>query len=87
MFADFRKFLETQKVRIDEESFKTDEAFIRAMIHYDIDVALFGVGEARRNLIAKDPQAQLALQQFGEAQKLAQLSKSHPAKPGGRGGQ
>jgi carboxyl-terminal processing protease len=87
MFADFRKFLETQKIRIDEESFKTDEAFIRAMIHYDIDVALFGVGEARRNLIVKDPQAQLALQQFGEAQKLAQLSKSHPAKPGGRGGQ
>ena len=44
-------------------------AFIRAMIHYDIDLALFGVEEARRNLIRKDPQAQFALQQFGEAQR------------------
>ena len=34
------------------------------MIHYDIDLALFGVEEARRNLIARDPQAQFALQQF-----------------------
>ena len=38
-----------------------DLAFIRAMIRYDIDLALFGVAEARRHLIEADPQAQFAL--------------------------
>ena len=33
---------------MDEAAFTKDEAFIRAMIHYDIDLALFGVAEARR---------------------------------------
>jgi carboxyl-terminal processing protease len=76
MVADFRKMLDGQKVKIDEASFTKDEAFIRAMIRYDIDLALFGVEEARRNLVAKDPQAQFALQQFGEAEKLTQLSRA-----------
>ena len=31
------------------------------MIHFEIDVALFGIDEAQKNLIAKDPQAQFAL--------------------------
>ena len=44
---------------IDEEAFKSDLTFIKAMIHYEIDLALFGVDEARRNLILQDPQAQL----------------------------
>ena len=46
------------------------------MIHYDIDLALFGVEEARRNLVAKDPQAQFALQQFPDAVKLTELARA-----------
>ena len=42
-----------RKVKIDEESFAKDDAFIRAMIHFEIDLALFGVEEARRNLIVE----------------------------------
>ena len=61
MLKDFREQLTTQKVTIDEEAFKTDLAFIKAMIHYEIDLALFGVAEARRNLILQDPQAQFAI--------------------------
>ena len=61
MVADFKALLKPQKVKIDEPSFAKDDGFIRAMIHYEIDSALFGVDEARRNLIAKDPQAQFAL--------------------------
>ena len=49
------------------------------MIHYDIDLALFGVEEARRNLIAKDPQAQFALQQFPDAVKLTELARARVA--------
>jgi carboxyl-terminal processing protease len=78
MVQDFRAAIEAQKIKIDEAAFKTDEAFIRAMIHYDIDLALFGVEEARRNLIVRDPQAQFALSQFGEAQRLTELARATP---------
>ena len=73
MVADFRSYLESRKVRIDDAAFSTDLPFIRAMIQYDIDLALFGIEEARRNLVARDPQAQFALQQFEEAARLPLL--------------
>ena len=76
MLQDFRASLQPARIKIDEEAFKADDTFIRAMIHYDIDLALFGVAEARRNLIAKDPQAQFALGQFGEAQRLTELARA-----------
>ena len=74
MVADFRESLKAQKVVIDEAAFAKDETFIRAMIRYDIDVALFGTSEARKNLIGKDPQAQFALSQFPDAVRLTQLT-------------
>ena len=75
MIADFREQVRADKVKIDEDGFKKDLEFIRAMIRYEIDVALFGEADARRHLIGVDPQAQAALAQFGEAQKLTELSK------------
>jgi len=45
-------------------------------------VALFGLSEARRNLLAKDPQAQFALQQFPEAERLLELRKTKGIKTG-----
>ena len=74
MLADFRSTIAARKVKIDEESFAKDDTFIRAMIHFEIDSALFGMEEARRNLIAKDPQAQFALGQFPEAEHLIELA-------------
>jgi len=74
LLADFRSTITARKVKIDEESFAKDETFIRAMIHFEIDSALFGMEEARRNLIARDPQAQFALAQFGEAEHLIELA-------------
>ena len=76
MIQEFRTSLQSQKIKIDEEAFKTDEQFIRAMVRYDIDLALFGVEEARHNLIARDPQAQFGVQQFAEAQRLTELARS-----------
>jgi hypothetical protein len=69
-------------VKIDEASFAKDETFIRAMIHYEIDSALFSMEEARRNLIAKDPQAQFALAQFGEAETLMQMASTRTSRTG-----
>ena len=81
MLADFKKFLasDTIRVQVDEAAFARDLEFIKAMIHYDIDLALFGVSEARHNLIALDPQAQVALESFPDAVKLAELRRSKPA--------
>jgi carboxyl-terminal processing protease len=83
MLQDFRAQLATQKSPIDEEAFKTDLHFIKALIHYEIDLALFGVEEARRNLILQDPQAKFGLAQFGEAQRLTELARN-TTRPGGR---
>jgi carboxyl-terminal processing protease len=85
MLQDFRESLKQQRFTIDEQALAEDEAFIRAMIHYDIDLALFGVAEARRNLISVDPQAQFAIQQFPEAIRLTGLTKARPSRGGSKG--
>ena len=82
MVNDFKALVVSRKLKIDEESFKKDEPFIRAMIHYEIDSALFGMEEARRNMIAKDPQAQFALGQFGEAEHLIELASTRSTRNG-----
>jgi carboxyl-terminal processing protease len=83
MLQDFRSQLATQKITVDEEAFKTDLTFLKTMIHYEIDLALFGVEEARRNLILQDPQARFGIQQFAEAQRLTELARNTP-RNGGR---
>ena len=73
--ADFREQVKADKLKIDEDAFAKDIDFIKAMIRFEIDNAVFGIADARRHLIAVDPQAQAALTMFGEAQKLTELSK------------
>lgn len=75
MVDDFRTFLGTKSVRVDADAFAKDREFIRAMIQHDIDLALFGVEVARRNLLRHDPQATFALGQFDEAARLTQLGQ------------
>ncbi len=85
MIAEFKGFLQNeQKMKIDEDAFLKDLDFTKAMIHYDIDDALFGVAERQKNLIARDPQAQFALAQFGEAVKLTELARNKTASKGGQ---
>jgi len=74
MVADFEEQLRSDGFRIDEQAFAQDKEFIRAMIGFRIDEVLFNMAEARRRLITVDPQAQVALSLFGEAEKLAALS-------------
>ena len=84
MVAEFKQFLQTEaKLKLDEEAFAKDLEFIKAMIHYDIDDALFGVNERQKNIIARDPQAQFALTQFGEAVKLTEMARNRTASKGG----
>jgi carboxyl-terminal processing protease len=83
MVAEFKQSLADQKIRIDEEAWTKDLDFIKAMMHYEIDDALFGTNERQKNLIAHDPQAQFAMAQFPEAVKLTELSKNRGSTRGG----
>jgi carboxyl-terminal processing protease len=82
MVDDFKQFVTGRRVTIDEAAFAKDSAFIRAMIRYEIDVALFSAAYARRRLMADDPQAQFALSLFPEAEKLTELAKNRTTKVG-----
>jgi carboxyl-terminal processing protease len=76
MMADFKEHLKSHKVKIDEAAWEKDKEFLRAMIRFEIDVDLFGVFDARKNLSKIDPQLQYALSLFPEAEKLTQLTKT-----------
>ena len=75
MVSDFRDYLKSERITVDDDAFKKDDDFIKAMIRYRIDEAVFGIAEAQRRLVEVDPQAQLALSQFGEAQRLLNSSR------------
>lgn len=83
MVSDFRQHVQKAGVTIDEAAFAADLPFIKAMIRFDIDVALFGVAQARKHLMPSDPQAQAALQQFDEAVRLTEL-RTRVSREGGR---
>lgn len=76
MMAEFRTYVTGRRLVIDEAAFKADEAFIKAMIHFEVDVDLFGVEEARRNLSLVDPQVQAASGYFEEARQLLTMKKA-----------
>jgi carboxyl-terminal processing protease len=82
MLKDFRQHLLAENMSIDEEAFERDKDFVRAMIRYDIDLALFGVAHARRNLAKLDPQMRFALGLLDEAEQLA--ARAQPRQKRGR---
>jgi carboxyl-terminal processing protease len=75
MIEDFKELVKADRFKIDDAAWAKDKEFIRAMIRYDIDLALFGMAEARRHLLAVDPQAQVGINLFSEAAKLNGLGK------------
>jgi carboxyl-terminal processing protease len=75
MLDDFKAHLKAEQITIDEQAFEQDREFMRAMVRLRIDEAVFGQSEARRRLIAADPQAQLGVSLLGEAAKLGGLGK------------
>ena len=84
MLADFKRFVESKRVKMDDAAWSQDTAFIRAMVRFEIDSAVFGMGVARRRLLEVDPQAQHALGLFPKAEQLLTLAKTKPTRTGGR---
>ena len=76
MVAEFKDHVRTSGMRIDEEAWQQDQPFIRAMLRYGIDIDLFGVEVARKNLAGQDPQLRYALTLFPEAEALMRLTGS-----------
>jgi carboxyl-terminal processing protease len=84
MIAEFRTQLKDDHVEIDEAAFTKDLPFIKAMIQYQINLALFGTNAAQEQLIKVDPQAQFALGLFGEAKQLTEMSRAKARAGAGR---
>jgi carboxyl-terminal processing protease len=82
MVQDFKAFVIGKNTKMEEDSWTKDLEFIKAMIRFEIDTAVFDVATARQRLITADPQARFALGRFTEAEKLVELSKNRPAKIG-----
>jgi carboxyl-terminal processing protease len=74
LVQEFREHVEKSRLRIDEAAWQQDQQFIRAMIRFEIDVDLFGVEVARRNLSRQDPQLQFSMTLFPEAEALMRLA-------------
>jgi carboxyl-terminal processing protease len=75
MLAEFKKLVQQSPIPFDETAWNTDIEFIKAMIHREIDVDLFGVAAAYKNLARYDPQMKFALTLFPEAQQLLNMSR------------
>jgi carboxyl-terminal processing protease len=68
---EFKTFVKAQMPAVyDEAGFNADIEFIKAMIRFEVDMQLFDVATAWRHVLEKDPQAQYALGQFGEAESM-----------------
>ena len=75
-----KEFVRTRTGSVDEAAFKSDLEFIRAMIRFEIDLAIFDTATARRHLLEKDPQAQHALGLFNEAESLLKAPRVNGVK-------
>src|SRR5688500_15754220 len=76
MVADFKQFVASRNVKIDEDAWTKDIGFIRAMIRYAIDESVFDIATARQRLVTVDPQARFAIEKFTDAEKLLELARS-----------
>jgi len=82
MLAEFRELVGKSPLKFDEAGWRTDRDFIKAMIHKEIDLDLFGASTAYRNMATRDPQMQFALTLFAEAQQLLDSRRAPAARAG-----
>src|SRR5688572_31441749 len=76
MVADFKKFVASKNMKIDEDAWSKDTEFIRAMVRYFIDEVVFDAATARQRLVTVDPQARFGISKLSDAEKLLEMSRS-----------
>jgi carboxyl-terminal processing protease len=84
MVAEFKQMVGDLRIPIDEAMWQKDIDFIKAMIHKEIDVDLFGEAAAFQGLAKRDPQLQFAVGLFPDAQSLLELRKQRTTRAAAR---
>jgi carboxyl-terminal processing protease len=73
LMAEFRKFIETKEVKIDEKEYAKDLDFLKARLKAQIAQMIFGLEGYIGVMVGVDNQIQKALTLFPEAEKIAKL--------------
>jgi hypothetical protein len=76
MLNEFKQLVQQSPLRFDEAAWQKDRPYIVAMMAKEIDLDIFGANKAYERLAKQDPQLQFALNYFGEAASLLNISKS-----------
>ena len=75
MLGEFKALMQKSPIVFDGAAWLKDLDFIKAMMHREIDMDLFGVAVTYANLAKSDPQLQYALGLFPEAQQLLESGR------------
>jgi carboxyl-terminal processing protease len=73
LMADFRKFIETKEIKVDEKEYSKDLDFLKARLKAQIAQMIFGIEGYIGVMVGVDNQIQKALTLFPEAEKVANL--------------
>jgi carboxyl-terminal processing protease len=73
LLADFRKFIETKEIKIDEKEYTKDLDFVKVRLKAQIAQMIFGFESSIGVMVGVDNQIQKALTLFPEAEKIAHL--------------
>jgi carboxyl-terminal processing protease len=73
LMTEFRKFVETKEIKIDEKEYTKDLVFLKARLKAEIAKMIFGSEGEIGILVGVDNQIQKALTLFPEAEKIAKL--------------
>jgi carboxyl-terminal processing protease len=73
LMTEFRKFIETKEVKIDEKEYTKDLEFLKARLKAQIAQMIFGFEAYIGVMVSVDNQIQKALTLFPEAEKVAKL--------------
>jgi carboxyl-terminal processing protease len=73
MMSEFRKFIETKEIKIDEKEYTKDYDFLKMRLKAQIAQMIFGLEGSIGIMITLDNQVQKALTLFPEAMKIAKL--------------
>ncbi len=73
MMAEFKKFIESKDIKVDEKEYTKDLNFLKARLKAQIAQMLYGFEAYVTIMIDYDNQIQKALTLFPEAQKIAKL--------------
>jgi carboxyl-terminal processing protease len=73
LMVDFRKFIESKEIKIDEKEYSKDLDFLKARLKAQIAQMIFGIEGYIGVMVGVDNQIQKALSLFPEAEKVANL--------------